>query len=211
MKTKIRIIGRRDCETDSLAEENRDEGNKFGENGASNCFELCFPFWYFVCIGWPEEQRKPGVDNNMWRLDSQGKDPLSPNPHTTFPPKVGTWQDRYEHSGPTSRQPNKPSNRDSNLRETSRDLLEKHEINYPNHRDRPRARDCSSNKRDREPNKKTSDYRCNRSRDPSRGSSRDSLDQTSEGNRRRNCVGSKPPLQRQGTFTGKQEEPTHDF
>ena len=44
MKKKIRIIGRRDCETDSLAEENRDEGNKFGENGASNCFELCFPF-----------------------------------------------------------------------------------------------------------------------------------------------------------------------
>ena len=106
-----------------------------------------------------------------------------------------------------SRQPTKPSTRDSNLRETSRDLRDKQETNYSNHRDhiRPRARDCSSDKR--YPNKGGSSdqtvYRDYRSRDPSRGSSRDSLDQTCEDNRRRSCGGGKPTLQRQGTFTGK--------
>jgi len=106
-----------------------------------------------------------------------------------------------------SRQPSKPSARDSNLRETSRELRDKHETNYPNHRDhnRPRARDCSSDKRCRDSNTRGSSdqnvYRDYRSRDPSRGSSRDSLDQTSEDNRRRSCGEGKPTLQRQGTFT----------
>ena len=121
---------------------------------------------------------------------------------------MGTWQDRYEQSGPLSRQPSKPSARDSNLRETSRELRDKHETNYSNHRDhsRPRARDCSSDKRYRDSNTRGSSdqnvYRDYRSRDPSRGSSRDSLDQTSEDNRRRSCGEGKPTLQRQGTFTG---------
>ena len=107
-----------------------------------------------------------------------------------------------------SRQPSKPSTRDSNLRETSRELRDKHETNYPNQRDhsRPRARDCSSDKRYRDSNTRGSSdqnvYRDYRSRDPSRGSSRDSLDQTSEDNRRRSCGEGKPTLQRQGTFTG---------
>ena len=107
-----------------------------------------------------------------------------------------------------SRQPSKPSTRDSNLRETSREQRDKHETNYPNHRDhnRPRARDCSSDKRYRDSNTRGSSdqnvYRDYKSRDPSRGSSRDSLDQTSEDNRRRSCGEGKPTLQRQGTFTG---------
>jgi len=106
-----------------------------------------------------------------------------------------------------SRQPTKSSTRDSNLRETSRDLRDKHETNYPNQRDhsRPRARDCSSDKRYSDPNKRGSSdqnvYRDYRSREPSRGSSRDSLDQTSEDSHRRGCGGGKPTLQRQGTFT----------
>ena len=27
-------------------------------------------------LGWSEEQREPGVDNYMWRLDSKGQIPL---------------------------------------------------------------------------------------------------------------------------------------
>lgn len=105
------------------------------------------------------------------------------------------------------RQPTKPSTSDCNLRDTARDLSDEHKTNYSNNRNhsRPRARDCSSDKRYRDPNKAGSSdqtvYRDYRSRDPSRGSSRDSLDQTCDDNRRRSCAGSKPILQRQGTFT----------
>lgn len=105
------------------------------------------------------------------------------------------------------RQPTKPSTSDCNLRDTARDLSDEHKTNYSNNRNhsRPRARDCSSDKRYRDPNKAGSSdqtvYRDYRSRDPSRGSSRDSLAQTCDDNRRRSCAGSKPILQRQGTFT----------
>merc|ERR1712223_2200530 len=85
---------------------------------------------------------------------------------------------------------------------SSSDLRDKR---YSNHRDhsRPRVRDCSIDKHTRDPNKRGSSSEqnmfrdFNRSREPSRGSSRDSLDQTYEDNNHR----SKPTLQRQGTFT----------
>ena len=34
------FTGRRDCETDGLAEEDRDESNQFGEDGKINYFKL---------------------------------------------------------------------------------------------------------------------------------------------------------------------------
>ena len=148
----------------------------------------------------------------MWRLDSKGRNIWKPTIWNSnictfselFLLQVGTWQDRFENSVSTSRHP--VSNRDTDFlpqNTSSSDLRDKR---YSKHRDhsRPRARDCSIDKHTRDPNKRGSSseqnmYRdCNRSREQSRGSSRDSLDQTYEDNNQ--C--SKPTLQRQGTFTG---------